>query len=295
MKCPKCGLENRSDARFCKKCGQPLPVPPTPTGVVCPACGASAKPGARFCARCGRPLPTAPPPAPPMVRQAHQPRGGDLPSPAQPPPPAYAQPLAQPPPPVAPAAPGRRSSRWLWWVGGIVVFLCIVVLVVTGLKFGPDLLGGTEEPTATSTPTATKTPTETPPPETPTAPPPTETPTPAFDAQIGTILFTGTVRTGDLFTVTVTLTNTGDFTLSNLRYQLVGEWAPYLELAADEVVEHEGDVPPGTSDEAAFVLRAAQEGEATFQAYVLMDVRTDPPSAESLLSEGIVTVTIVAQ
>ncbi len=183
----------------------------------------------------------------------------------------------------------------MWPVVGIGVFLCLAVLVVVAIKFGPDLLGDGEEPTATPTSTATKAPTETPSPETPTELPPTETPTPAFDAQIGITLFTDTVRIGSPLTVTITITNTGGIPLSNLHYQLVGEWAPYLELTADEVVEHEGDIPPGTFDGATFVLRAAQEGEATLQAYVLMDVHTDPPSTESLLSEEIATITIITQ
>jgi len=28
MECPKCGFENRLEARSCKQCGQPLPVAP---------------------------------------------------------------------------------------------------------------------------------------------------------------------------------------------------------------------------------------------------------------------------
>jgi len=174
------------------------------------------------------------------------------------------------------------------------MFLCVVALVVAGLKCGPELLSGEEEPTAAPTSTATEVPAETPTTPAPTAPPPTETPLPAFDAQVGITLLTGTLRIGAPLTVTVVLTNTGEIAVSNPRYRLVGEWAPYLELVADEMIEQERDVPPGASDEAVFVLQAAQEGEAALQAYVLMDVHTDPPSAESRLSR-MVTVTITAQ
>jgi hypothetical protein len=30
MKCPKCGLDNPDDARFCGQCGAPMPVAPLP-------------------------------------------------------------------------------------------------------------------------------------------------------------------------------------------------------------------------------------------------------------------------
>ncbi len=70
MKCSKCGLENRPDARFCQQCGQPLKIAPTggtqPTPVSCPTCGAKARPGARYCQQCGQTLPvTSPGTSPP--------------------------------------------------------------------------------------------------------------------------------------------------------------------------------------------------------------------------------------
>lgn len=63
MNCPKCGLENRSAARFCRQCGQTLQITPPAfaSRAICPACGTSARPGARFCRQCGRALSTAPP------------------------------------------------------------------------------------------------------------------------------------------------------------------------------------------------------------------------------------------
>ena len=95
---------------------------------------------------------------------------------------------------------------------------------------------------------------------------------------------------GELLTVTITITNTGQAPFGNLRYQLVGEWKPHLELAAEmeETMKHEEDVPPDETSVATFVLRAIQEGEATLQAYVLMDARAEPPSTESRLSETLV-------
>ena len=49
MKCPKCNLENREEAIFCKECGQGL-------AIKCPGCG-NVTPGvAKFCDQCGRSL-----------------------------------------------------------------------------------------------------------------------------------------------------------------------------------------------------------------------------------------------
>ena len=44
--CPHCGAELAADARFCSKCGKPIPR-------VC-TCGAALAPDAAFCSRCGR-------------------------------------------------------------------------------------------------------------------------------------------------------------------------------------------------------------------------------------------------
>jgi ABC-type oligopeptide transport system substrate-binding subunit/class 3 adenylate cyclase/tetratricopeptide (TPR) repeat protein len=50
MKCPTCGFENDEDAEFCENCGSSLKR-------VCSNCQASLKPGARFCKKCGTPVP----------------------------------------------------------------------------------------------------------------------------------------------------------------------------------------------------------------------------------------------
>jgi len=77
----------------------------------------------------------------------------------------------------------------------------------------------------------------------------------------------------------VTVTNTGGIAVSNLRYELVGEWAPYLELTTPKAVKHEGEVAPKSSQAKILELQAKQAGEAALQGHVLMDVegRTEGP------------------
>ncbi len=55
MRCPACGAESPSGARFCEQCGASMEVR-------CPQCGTLARPGARFCVACGQSL-EAPAPA----------------------------------------------------------------------------------------------------------------------------------------------------------------------------------------------------------------------------------------
>lgn len=312
MKCPKCGFENRPDARFCKECGQPMqaqavaPAPPTPPTTVCASCGATAKPGARFCPRCGKPLaaePTPPTPTPPpsAAQMPTQPSMPPLPqqyapAPSPPPPaqpPAYAQPPAQPPPPAAPFTAGRRFPGWLWGVAGLAAVICIAVTIVAAVLIAQQYIGGEEEPTTpapTETPTSEATPSPVPPTETPTVAPtstaPTETPpTPTFDAQIGITASATELQVGDMLTVTVTVTNTGEVEFGNLRYQLLGELEPYLRATAGVVMSHEPNVPPGQSHTAIFVLEAQETGMANIRANVTMEVRITPPSTDFLLSE----------
>lgn len=311
MKCPQCGFENRPGARFCKECGYPLPVqeeapvmPQEPQRTICPFCGAAAKPNARFCPQCGNLLSAEPSPLPspspaeistkPSMSARPQPQTGQQPG-------GYAQPPYQPPPPSAePPAPEEGLPRWMIWVGAAVAFLCIIALVLGGIKFGPDLLGGKEDPTAAPTPTVAP-PTAPPATEAATAPEPTATsaptaePVPAFDAQVSIAALTDTVHVGDSITVTITFTNSGGVPLSNLRYQLVGEWAPYLELATTEPLKHEVEVPPQASDTATIELRAIQVGEAALQGYVLADLHTAPLSQGSCLSDDVMVVGVVGE
>jgi len=53
MQCPRCQVENREGARFCRDCGETL-------GVVCPGCGTKVEAGSKFCDSCGAPLAIAP-------------------------------------------------------------------------------------------------------------------------------------------------------------------------------------------------------------------------------------------
>jgi hypothetical protein len=304
MRCPNCDFVNRPDARFCKRCGQSLeaqvtpPTTPTPAGFVCLACGATAKPGRRFCPRCGKPLqappvqPSVPPPS--LVQEPAQPPG-------------YATPLQQPPPPVPPP-PGQRLPKWVWGVGGVVILLCIATLVIAGIAFGPELLHGKKAPTAPVEPTLTESVEEVPAPaQTPTAIPsemPTEAPTgapampptetsaeamgempsqPTLDAHIS--LPSDTLQVGGLLTITVTVTNTRGITLSNLRYELVGDLAPFELPPEKKAVENEVTVLPGEINEATFELRAAQEGLAALQVHITTGVHTDLPTREFGLSE----------
>ncbi|MFQ6100341.1 MAG: hypothetical protein ACE5OS_03795 [Anaerolineae bacterium] len=207
--------------------------------------------------------------------------------------PPFPQTHAQPP-----STPERRSPRWPLWVGGIIAFLCVAAIVVAAVSIVPKYIRGGEESTALPRPSESPTeapPTTSPPTEAPSAESPAETPPPvAFDAQVAITPSATELRVGELLTVTVTITNTGQVAFGNLRYQLVGEWKPYLELAAgsEETVRHEENVAPQETNVATFALRTTQGGKATLQAYVLMDARTDPPSTESRLSETLVVLVI---
>ncbi|MGD0664076.1 MAG: AAA family ATPase [Syntrophorhabdales bacterium] len=59
MKCPKCQVENRADAQFCKKCGGKLEIS-------CPACGRTNPPDGTFCDGCGQALGQAAHPSEPQ-------------------------------------------------------------------------------------------------------------------------------------------------------------------------------------------------------------------------------------
>ena len=56
-KCVKCGVQNVDQAKFCKRCGEPLPeATDTPTKKFCANCGQLLKDGAQYCANCGKPI-----------------------------------------------------------------------------------------------------------------------------------------------------------------------------------------------------------------------------------------------
>ena len=50
--CPKCGMENSADAKFCDHCGSAL-------SVRCPSCGHANDADSAFCSECGKPLTAA--------------------------------------------------------------------------------------------------------------------------------------------------------------------------------------------------------------------------------------------
>lgn len=51
--CAKCGVPNKSDAKFCMNCGSPLTGDVLSKTKTCPACNTRVKEGAKFCMRCG--------------------------------------------------------------------------------------------------------------------------------------------------------------------------------------------------------------------------------------------------
>jgi serine/threonine protein kinase len=69
MKCPHCQTENLENAKFCKKCGQPIEAE-----VICQHCQHHNTPDSEFCIQCGHslteqaraPEPTKPPPSQPV-------------------------------------------------------------------------------------------------------------------------------------------------------------------------------------------------------------------------------------
>lgn len=301
MRCLKCGLENRLDARFCKQCGQALQEQQGITPTICPACGATAKPRAQFCPRCGKPLPsdlTQPSlrvadsvPAMPSTTQPY----AAPPSPPPPMPPStHTQPWVPPSSPSVPTAPERSFPRWAGCAVAVVVFICVAILVVAAIKFAPGLLSSQAEPTTTLTPTALPT----------VEPTPTETITPApspstpeapltFDAQVVITASATELQIDAPLAVTVTITNTGQIAFGNLRYQLLGEWEPFFTASTDAIADHPVDVPPAGSDTAIFVLTAMQPGTAQIHANVTVDTREDSPATRPVSSEYVVEVLIV--
>jgi class 3 adenylate cyclase/tetratricopeptide (TPR) repeat protein len=63
VKCPRCQVDNRDGARFCRECGATF-------AAVCPSCGVTAEAGSKFCDSCGAALEAAPTPAVAVVRFA---------------------------------------------------------------------------------------------------------------------------------------------------------------------------------------------------------------------------------
>jgi hypothetical protein len=176
----------------------------------------------------------------------------------------------------------------------VFVISCVAILVVATIKFGPGLLSSQAEPTATLTPTASPTaeptPTET---VTPAPPPPTPEAPPTFNAQVAIVASATELQIGAPLTVTVTITNTGQIAFGNLRYQLLGEWEPFLGISTEAAADHPVDVPPTRSNTAIFILTAMQPGTAQIHANVTVDTREDSPTTKPVSSEYVVEVSVI--
>ncbi len=295
MKCPKCGYENRPEARFCKRCGQPLvaappPAPPAAPSappaaeVTCPQCGMLSKAGARFCANCGAPL--TPPGAaavPPFPGAAAPPSYPPPPSqpagPAYypPTPPSYGPPYPPSPPPPEPEAPEpevppSRFPRWVWFVLIGLLVLCIIAAGVVGFLFVTKK-GPFAQPEPTPTVTESPTPEESPPPPSP------ESAQPAVVA-VGMELPTTELKVGDSLTVTVTVNNTGDRPFSEVEYRLLGEWEPALTLQGDRAITQAEELAPSNRRTVTFSFQASQEGTAYIQVLIVAKVSGPPPRWE---------------
>jgi len=127
--------------------------------------------------------------------------------------------------------------------------------------------------------------------------PPTPIPTaavlPAFDAQVTITASTTELHIGDAVTVTVTIHNTGQVPFGSLRYQLLGEWEPFLGAPTGAAVGHELDVPSGESDTATFILEAMAPGTAQIHANVTVDTREEPSTVKPISSEYVIEVSVV--
>lgn len=150
MECPRCGFNNRDDARFCKQCGTALRgTAPRAAEAACSACGAPLKPAARFCPRCGSAVGSVATP-PPMAAAAPPSARDVAPAPMTPPPiprapvatPAAvppATPMSATPPLTAPPRAVPGVTRWLWALIAAGLTWCLACCGVLGLALLPAL------------------------------------------------------------------------------------------------------------------------------------------------------------
>lgn len=90
------------------------------------------------------------------------------------------------------------------------------------------------------------------------------------------------VRTGEVFTLTVTLANQGCGMLGQPRYQLDVQPPlpqPIFEPPAPQPITHQVGINPGQSDSAQFILRATAPGQATFIASADFEVHLAYPGS----------------
>ena len=117
MKCPICGCELESDAKFCVKCGKKVPR--------CPTCGTILYERSRFCEKDGTPLPEA-------LFADFPPAGGVATAQVSPPPPRP-QPAPRPQPVPEQPAPRREPSGKKKKRGPVIAVTVLVVILLLAL------------------------------------------------------------------------------------------------------------------------------------------------------------------
>jgi hypothetical protein len=108
---------------------------------------------------------------------------------------------------------------------------------------------------------------------------------------VGIALSDDLLEIGDLLTVTVTITNTGEVGFGKVRCQLVGEWSTQLEEVETPGVLISGEFKPGEMRSIVFVLKAVNAGSVRIQASVTMEsVGGPPPSVGGAISDELEVV-----
>lgn len=272
MRCPHCDAANRPDARFCRKCGQTLthpaseePGPSEGVPTACPQCGAEVRAAASFCPQCGEPLvppaaPRDPPPRPPTPDELSTvpkavPRSS---TPSQP-------------------SPRRGGVRVLW----LVLVGMLVLLFLGGVTLVVLTLLDPEESAAEVIPAPTVTG------EGESLPSPEESsaPRPDFAVGIDLVLPEAAPRVGERVTVRVTLFNEGAVPITPRDYQWLKSWEGFLTpLPPEEEESAWPTIAPGQESTQEFTFETARTGEATLQVAVILDLASEPPSTEQVLS-----------
>ena len=108
------------------------------------------------------------------------------------------------------------------------------------------------------------------------------------EAAVGIALSDDSLAVGDLLTVTVTITNTGEVGFGKVRCQLVGEWSLQFEVVKKPDVMIRGKFGPGEEKSIIFVLQAVNPGVARIQAGVTMEAIGGPsPAVGEALSDDL--------
>ncbi|MBN2393984.1 MAG: zinc-ribbon domain-containing protein [Anaerolineae bacterium] len=320
--CASCGATAKPGAHFCPRCGHALhpsaqAAPPPATQATRLADSAPPTPSQGYAQQ----PPTSQPAAaayPTSASQVTQP----VPATAQAHPEEYApqQPTSPAPPymtsPSAPPTgehPLQARGGLPWWGWGLGALALVIVLLIAFLVV-PKVVIPLFSPTATPTeaPTATPIPTDTPSPtETPTAIPtatatveltPTQTPeppTPApFDTSVSLTIEPQTPKVGDKdVLLKVTITNQGSVAVTVLRFELLGQWEPILQLNTPQFVEEDPGrrIEPQSSTEVLFLFDAEQAGTAKFKVDVKMQIATEPPLTDVTHSDTLEVSVVVPE